>query len=214
MSFRTSSRRSANSTGSTIDRRRLIGGLGAACLSLMAGPVVVGRAGAQGRRWTAEPFSLGVAAGAPRPDGFVLWTRLAPDPLSANPATPGGMSGGDVAVTYEIAGDEAMRDIVRRGTVDAEAAYAWSVHADISGLEPGRPYWYRFLCGDAVSPVGRAMTAVAAGTPVERMRFGFVSCSHYEFGYFSAYRHLADENPDMVLFLGDYIYEGARQGRV
>jgi len=207
MSFRTSSRRSANSTGSTFDRRRLIGGLGAACLSLMAGPVVIGRAGAQARRWTAEPFSLGVAAGAPRPDGFVLWTRLAPDPLSVNPAAPGGMTGGDVPVAYEIAGDEAMHDIVRRGAADAEAAYGWSVHVDVAGLQPGRPYWYRFLSGDAVSRVGRAMTAPAAGSQVERIRFGFVSCANYEQGYFAAYRHLAEENPDMVLFLGDYFYE-------
>ena len=151
---------------------------------------------------------------APRPDGFVLWTRLAPDPLSANPATPGGMTGGDVPVAYEIAGDEAMREIVRRGVADAEAAFAWSVHVDVSGLQPGRPYWYRFLCGDAASPVGRARTAIAAGAPVERMRFGFVSCANYENGYFAAYRHLADEDPDVVLFLGDYIYEGTQPGGV
>ena len=210
MSLRSSERRNF-----PIDRRQLIGALGAGCVGLMAAPAVIGQALAQTRRWpNGDPFSLGVASGAPRPDGFVLWTRLAPDPLSANPATPGGMTGADVPVAYEIAGDEALRDIVRRGVADAEAAYAWSVHADVSGLQPGRPYWYRFLSGDAVSPVGRAMTAVAAGTPVERMRFGFVSCSHYEFGYFSAYRHLADENPDMVLFLGDYIYEAALQGHV
>ena len=209
MSFRASERRN-----SSIDRRQLIGALGAGCVGLMAAPAVIGQALAQARRWPADPFSLGVASGAPRPDGFVLWTRLAPDPLSANPATPGGMTGADVPVAYEIAGDEAMRDIVRRGVADAPAAYAWSVHADVFGLQPGRPYWYRFLSGDAASPAGRAMTAVAAGMPVDRMRFGFVSCSHYEFGYFSAYRHLADENPDMVLFLGDYIYEAAQQGRV
>src|SRR5215831_186591 len=208
MSFRWSER-----SNFPIDRRRLIGALGAGCLGLVAGPAVIGHAAAQARRWAVDPFSLGVASGAPRPDGFVLWTRLAPDPLSANPATPGGMSGGDVAVTYEIAGDEAMRDIVRRGVADAEAAYGWSVHADVSGLQAGRPYWYRFLCGDAVSPVGRAMTAVAAGTPVERMRFGFVSCANYEHGYFAAYRHLADENPDMVLFHGDYFYEYVEQVR-
>jgi len=198
----------------SVNRRRLIGGLAAGCFGLMAGPAVIGGAIAQARRWPVDPFSLGVASGAPRPDGFVLWTRLAPDPLSVNPATPGGMTGGDEPVAYEIAGDEAMRDIVRRGVADAEAAYGWSVHADVSGLQPGRPYWYRFRSGDAVSQTGRAMTSIAAGTPVERMRFGFVSCSHYELGYFSAYRHLADENPDMVLFLGDYIYEGAQQGRV
>src|SRR5260370_2825172 len=100
-----------------------------------------------------------------------------------------------------------MRDVVRRGVADAEAAYGWSVHADVAGLLPGRPYWYRFLCGDAASRVGRAMTAPAAGAPFERIRFGFVSCANYEHGYFAAYRHLAEENPDMVLFLGDYFYE-------
>jgi len=63
----------------------------------VAAPGVIGRAVAQARRWQAYPFSLGVASGAPRPDGFVLWTRLAPEPLSANPSTPGGMSGADVA---------------------------------------------------------------------------------------------------------------------
>src|SRR5499427_2389803 len=157
-----------------ISRRRLIVGvgvgLGAGGLGLIAEPAVVGRAAAQSRRWRADPFSLGVASGTPRPDGFVLWTRLAPDPLSADPATPGGMTGGDVPVDYEIATDEGMRNIVRRGAADAEAAFGWSVHADVTGLQPGRPYWYRFLCGDAVSRVGRAMTSTAAGTPVERMR--------------------------------------------
>lgn len=202
MSFRTPAGKNI-----LIDRRRLIAGVGAGGLSLIAAPAVIGPALAQTRRWHDDPFSLGVASGAPRPDGFVLWTRLAPEPLSANPATPGGMTGGDVPVAYEIAADEGMRDIVRRGTADAEAAFCWSVHADVTGLQPGRPYWYRFICGDAGSRVGRAMTSIGPGTPVDRMRFGFVSCANYEKGYFSAYRHLADETPDVVLFLGDYFYE-------
>jgi alkaline phosphatase D len=172
-------------SGFQIDRRTLVTALGALGAGLVGAPAVIGRALAQLRRWPdGDPFSLGVASGAPRPDGVVLWTRLAPVPLSADPATPGGMTGGDVPVGYEIASDVAMRDIVRRGVATAEAAFAWSVHADISGLQPGRSYWYRFMSGDAVSPVGRTMTAVAAGTPVARMRFGFVSCSHYEHGYF------------------------------
>jgi alkaline phosphatase D len=200
-----------------ISRRRLMvglgAGLGAGALGLVAAPAVIGGGAVQARRWRADPFSLGVASGAPRPDGFVLWTRLAPEPLSPNPATPGGMTGGDVPVDYEIAADDVMRDIVRRGAADAEAAFGWSVHADVTGLQPGRPYWYRFMCGDAVSRVGRAMTSVAAATPLERMRFGFVSCANYEQGYFSAYRHLADENPDMVLYLGDYFYEYVEQVR-
>jgi phosphodiesterase/alkaline phosphatase D-like protein len=98
MSFCTSERNSV-----PIDRRQLFSYLGAASLGLVAAPAVIGRAVAQAPRWTADPFSLGVASGGPRPDGFVLWTRLAPDPLSANPATPGGMTGGDVPVVYEKA---------------------------------------------------------------------------------------------------------------
>jgi alkaline phosphatase D len=197
------------------DRRKVIAGLAASCAGIVAAPAVIGRARAQGRRWNGgNPFSLGVASGAPRPFGVVLWTRLAPDPLSADPATPGGMSGGDVQVAYEVAADPAMRDIVRRGTATAEAAFAWSVHADVVGLEPGRNYWYRFVSADAVSPVGRTRTAFAAGMPVDRLRFGFASCAHYEYGYFSAYGHLADENPDMVMYLGDYIYEEAGRGPV
>src|SRR3984885_8122197 len=188
-----------------IGRRDAMAALGTGAL-LLAAPAIIGRALAQGgaglRSWSGgDPFSLGVASGAPRPDGFVLWTRLAPDPLSADPAAPGGMRGGDVPVAYEIASDPAMSDIVRRGIAAAEAAYGYSVHADVRGQKPGRSYWYRFRSGDAASPVGRAMTAVPPGTPLDRLRFGFVSCSHYEHGYFAAYRHLADENPDVVLYL-------------
>ena len=169
---------------------------------------------AAAQSWRAgDPFSLGVASGAPRPDGFVLWTRLAPDPLSTDPETPGGMSGGDVTVAYEIATDAAMRNIVRRGEATAEQAFAYSVHLDVAGLQPGRPYWYRFTSGDAASRGRPRRHAAGAGTPLDRLRFGFVSCSNYEHGYFSAYRHLADENPDVVLFLGDYIYEYIEERR-
>ena len=186
-------------------RRRLLTGAGAG-LALTAAPAVLRHASAQS--WSrGNPFSLGVASGAPHPDGFVLWTRLAPEPMSTDPETPGGMSGGDVAVGYEIATDDAMANVVRRGEAIAEAKFAYSVHLDISGLQSGRPYWYRFKSGDAVSPVGRAITLPAPGTAIDKLRFGFVSCSNYEHGYFSAYRHLTEEHPDVVLFLGDYIYD-------
>src|SRR6266851_5092371 len=101
-----------------LTRRRLLNAAAASGLGLIAAPALLRYAGAQSWR-AGDPFSLGVASGAPRPDGFVLWTRLAPDPLSPDPAAPGGMTGGDVPVTYEIAGDPAMRDIVRRGTATA-----------------------------------------------------------------------------------------------
>jgi alkaline phosphatase D len=149
-----------------------------------------------------DPFQLGVASGEPRPDGFVLWTRLAPDPL----APESGLDG-DILIRCEIAEDPAMQRIVRNELAIAEAGFAHSVHLELDGLDPDRPYWYRFMTDDAVSPVGCARTAPAAGAPLQRLRFGFVSCSNYEQGYFAAYRHLAEEAPDLVLFLGDYIYE-------
>jgi len=193
-------------------RRRLLKGAGGAGLALIAAPALLRYAAAQSPRM-GDPFSLGVASGAPRPDGFVLWTRLAPDPLSADPETPGGMHGGDVTIAYEIATDPAMREVVRRGMATAEQAFAYSVHLDVRDLAAGRPYWYRFMSGDAASRIGRAATLPAPGAALERLRFGFVSCSNYEHGYFSGYRHLADENPEFVLYLGDYIYEYIEQRR-
>jgi len=188
-----------------LSRRRLLKGAGAG-LALVTAPAVLRRAAAQS--WNkGDPFSLGVASGAPRPDGFTLWTRLAPEPMSTDPETPGGMSGGDVTIIYEIATDEGMTNIVRRGDAVAEQKFAHSVHLDVSGLQPGRSYWYRFRSGEAASPTGRAVTLPAPGTSLDKLRFGFVSCSNYEHGYFSAYRHLTEENPDVVLFLGDYIYD-------
>jgi alkaline phosphatase D len=188
-----------------LSRRRLLTGAGAG-LALVTAPAVLRRAAAQS--WNkGNPFSLGVASGAPRPDGFVLWTRLAPEPMSADPETPGGMSGGDVTISYEIATDDAMANVVRTGDAVAEQKFAHSVHLDVSGLQPGRSYWYRFRSGEAVSPTGRAITLPPPGAALDKLRFGFVSCANYEHGYFSAYRHLTDENPDVVLFLGDYIYD-------
>ena len=148
-----------------------------------------------------DPFSLGVASGEPTPDGFVLWTRLAPVPLWSDPAAPGGLVGGDVTLTYEIAADPGMRTIVQSGPAVAEAAYAYSVHLEVKGLAAERPYWYRFTHGDARSRIGRAWTGPEPRTALRRLRFAFVSCANYEHGFFSAYRHLADEEPDLVLFL-------------
>lgn len=166
---------------------------------------------------TNDIFALGVASGSPTAVGFVLWTRLAPDPLSQAPDTPGGIALKDhrsgIAVDYEIAMEPEMRRIIRQGTTLAEAAYAYAVHLDIDGLSPAREYWYRFRLGDHESPIGRAMTLPRAGRPADRLRVGIASCANFERGYFSAYRHLADEQPDLVLMLGDYIYEQVEENR-
>ena len=188
----------------TINRRRF---LHLAAATPFA-PALIGRAAGQERRWpNGTPFTLGVAAGCPRPTGFVLWTRLAPEPVSADPDKPGGLNGPPIDVAYEIARDSSFQDIAMRGITSTDPEFAFSVHVEIEGLEPGRPYWYRFLSGEATSRIGRAMTAPAPGTDLDRLRLGVASCANYEIGYFSAYRHMADENPDLVLFLGDYIYE-------
>jgi alkaline phosphatase D len=194
-----------------LGRRAFLGGLAAGALAAtgLAGCATPARPDLAGR----DPFSLGVASGEPAPDGFVLWTRLAPVPLWDDPAAPGGLTAGDIVVRYEIAADAGMGTIVRSGDAIAEAAYAHSVHLEVRGLEPGRPYWYRFTQGDAQSRIGRAWTAPRPGEPLRQLRFGFVSCANYEHGYFAAYRHLADESPDLVIFLGDYIYEYVERTR-
>lgn len=164
---------------------------------------VTSRAWAQ-PRFNSYPFALGVASGAPRPDGVVLWTRLAPAPL-----TGGGMPPENFELGWELASDEAFAGLVQTGTATATPELAHSVHVELAGLEPGRPYWYRFFVGDAVSPIGRTRTAPAAGAPNDRLRFAFASCQQYEQGYYAAHRHMAAEDLDLVVFLGDYIYESS-----
>lgn len=149
-------------------------------------------------RFRSNPFSLGVASGYPHPTGFVLWTRLAGelDPLA-------------IPVRWEVATDEAMRNVVASGVAEASPEWAHSVHVEPRGLEPERWYWYRFRAGDAASPVGRTRTAPSTNASPERLKFAFASCQHYEQGFFGAYRHIVADAPDLVAFLGDYVYESS-----
>jgi alkaline phosphatase D len=184
-------------TPRAINRRRLLGYAGA-----LAGGLLIGKHIARGAG--GHPFSLGVASGEPSADGFVLWTRIAPIPLAGEGI--GGLSG-PVAVAWAVATDEGMRNVVRSGTVETDGQYAHSVHVEVAGLEARRPYWYRFTALGEQSAIARTRTAPMPGHRLERLRFAFASCSNWELGYFSAYRHMAAENPDLVVFLGDYIYE-------
>jgi alkaline phosphatase D len=152
------------------------------------------------------PFTLGVASGDPAADGFVIWTRLAPTPLNADGL--GGMAGAAVSVEWQVASDEHFTTLVRTGTVGAVQASAHTVHMEVGGLLPGREYWYRFRAAGHISPVGRSRTAPAVGTS-PALSMLFTSCAHYESGYFTAYRRMAEEHPDLILHLGDYLYEGA-----
>jgi alkaline phosphatase D len=190
-----------------LTRRRLLAASSALAVGLLGGR----RVGAR----SSDPFTLGVAAGEPTPDGFVLWTRLAVEPLAADGR--GGMRE-PVPVGWEVARDPDMRDVVRRGEVEANGRSAHCLHVEVRDLEPNRAYWYRFTSRGEQSAVGRARTTPAPGDRLERLRFAFASCSNWQLGYFSAYRHMAEEAPDLVIFLGDYIYEytlsPASQGRI
>jgi alkaline phosphatase D len=140
------------------------------------------------------PFGLGVASGYPTPTGMVLWTRVLG-------------SAGAIGVHWEIAADDSMKEVILRGQATADPAWAHSVHVEVEGLRPDRWYWYRFTARGAQSAVGRTRTAPAPNARPERVRFAFASCQHYEQGYFAAHRHIAADAPDLVFFLGDYIYE-------
>ena len=153
-----------------------------------------------------DPFTLGVASGDPAPDGFVIWTRLAPDPLVDTGL--GGMPATDHRVGWQVATDERFRHVVRAGVATARPENAHAVHVEVGGLRPGREYYYRFRLASWLSPTGRSLTTPGTGAPVSSLAMAFVSCSSYQHGYFTAYRHLAEERPDVILHLGDYQYEG------
>jgi alkaline phosphatase D len=186
-------------------RRDFIRAMG--CTSLAAS----GRLTAQSLRH--DPFLLGVASGSPALDGFVLWTRLlsAPqgEPLPASP----------IEVRWELAADPDFRRMVQSGRVLALPEEAHSVHVEVVGLpiaignNPAPAYWYRFAVGEALSPVGKT-SLLPSPTSLQPLRLALASCQNYEHGYFGAYAHMAREELDAVLFVGDYIYEyGSTPGR-
>ncbi len=193
-----------------ITRRRLLTGLAA---STLAAPFILReRAWAQLAEpliFKTDPFKLGVASGDPDSSSVVLWTRLAPEPLSVG----GGLPQGPVAVEWEVGLNEQMTRVMFRGNVMARPETGYSVHALAQGLLPGRPYWYRFRAGEAESRIGRTRTLPArasnGGDAAARFRIALASCQRIEHGHFTAWADIAKRDLDMVLHLGDYIYEYA-----
>lgn len=161
-----------------------------------------------------QVFMHGVASGDPLPNSVVLWTRVTPDPS----ATPGSGRGEDVHVEWEIARDASISDVVERGTATASVATDHTVHVEPHTLKPYTQYFYRFTVrgGDhdgVTSPVGRTLTAPADNTDLTKLRLAVCSCANYEAGYFRAYSDIArranDGEIDVVVHMGDYIYEYA-----
>lgn len=178
----------------------------AAAVTAVAAPALVGAASPALAGTEAPSFLHGVASGDPLPDGVLLWTRVTP----TSDATPGSGKGPAVAVRWEIAEDRAFSRLAAEGAATATAASDHTVKVDVRGLRPETPYWFRFTAGDTVSPVGRTRTTPATDATTPGVRFGVVSCSNWEAGHFSAYRHLAARTDlDAILHLGDYIYEYA-----
>jgi alkaline phosphatase D len=156
-------------------------------------------------RFESDPFALGVASGQPRPHSIVLWTRLMADPGPAGAELPHAL----IPVTWQVADDASFARIVRSGTVLADPALAHSVRVLVEHLQPARRYCYRFLAGSAASPVGQTRTAPAEDAEVDRLRLALASCQHYEQGWFTAHREMAEQELDAVVFVGDYIYDSS-----
>ncbi|WP_338425903.1 alkaline phosphatase D family protein [Sphingopyxis kveilinensis] len=184
-----------------LDRRSVLIAAGqGALLAALTSSTVLGAP-----RFLEDPFSLGVASGDPAPDGFVIWTRLAPKPLDPH----GGMPAEAIALGWEVAEDNMFRKIVRAGSYIARPELAHSVHVEVDGLASRRRYWYRFIVDGIRSDIGTARTAPEPGTNIESLRIAVAGCQHYERGLFTAWRHISQEKDlDLVYHYGDYIYEG------
>lgn len=186
----------------TINRRNLLRGLGASAL-LTASGSLFSRSVWGNPLFSSYPFSLGVSSGDPAPDGFVIWTKIAPKPLERG----GGMPDKSVEVEWTVAADESMRKVVQQGKAIARPESGHSVHVELTGLEPSRDYFYRFAAGGEQSRAGRSRTFPRAGAPLAQVKFAVAGCQRYEAGLYTAYRHIAAERFDFVFHYGDYIYE-------
>lgn len=197
-----------------LGRRAVVAG-GAASLALLTTPTAalaarapMDAASMTARRPLRDPFTLGVASGDPEPDGVVLWTRLAPRPLASD--GHGGMPHREVPVEWQVAEDPSFSRPVRSGRAAARPRFAHAIHVEVSGLAPDREYFYRFRAAGHVSPTGRTRTAPSYDASPQSLTVAVASCAQYEHGFFTAYHRIAEEAPDLVLHLGDYMYEFRR----
>ncbi len=183
-------RRKSKRTG--IDRRNFLKSA-AAGLAASALPVL-SEHGNAAQAATTLSFVHGVASGDPLQDRVILWTRI---------STP---NAGPVTVSYQVATDPGLSVIVQTGAAITDASRDYTVKIDAAGLEPGRTYYYRFNVGALLSPVGRTKTLPVGN--VDRLRIAVASCASLAHGYFNAYARIAERaDLDLVLHLGDYIYE-------
>ncbi|MEI9852922.1 MAG: alkaline phosphatase D family protein [Sphingomonas sp.] len=180
-------------------RRNFLATAGTGAAGIIGAPAIL-----HAQSWfTAYPFTLGVASGDPASDGFVIWTKLAPQPYEPH----GGMPMSALPVTWEVSSDTGFKTIAAKGETLARPELGHSVHVEVTGLQPDRPYWYRFSIGSDRSMRGQARTLPAAGANISALKFGVCGCQHYEQGFYDAYRYLAKEDLAFVFHYGDFIYE-------
>ncbi|WP_367320231.1 alkaline phosphatase [Streptomyces sp. HUAS ZL42] len=205
-------------TGAHGIRRRRFLGAGAVTLGaaggVAAGQVLMGSASASvggatapagaGASVSGTVFKLGVASGDPLPTAIVLWTRVVPPHQGSSGILPP-----TVAVSWELASDSGFATIVKSGTATASSSLGYSVHVDVRDLTPATDYWYRFKALGRTSVTGRTRTAPAAGSSPANLRIALASCQNWQHGYFTAYQDMREQQPDLVLFVGDYIYESS-----
>lgn len=209
---------SDDNTGTSGIRRRRFLGAGAVSLgaagAAAAGQLLSGDASASvggatatagaGATVSGTVFKLGVASGDPLPTAIVLWTRVVPAQQGSS-----GILAPTVSVSWELASDSGFTTIVKSGTAKATGSVGYSVHVDVTGLTPATDYWYRFKALGRTSVTGRTRTAPAAGDTPENLRIALASCQNWQHGYFTAYRDMLEQRPDLVVFVGDYIYESS-----
>lgn len=192
-------------TATSVDRRRFLTGVATVAGTAALAQLTAGEATASPRPAGGDyPFQLGVASGDPTSSGFVLWTRLVPRLFEPG----GGMPPRAASVAWQVSEDAHFRRIVREGVARALPSLAHSVHVEVDGLRPDREWFYRFRYRGDVSPVGRTRTAPHVRAAAGSLTFAFASCQDWTSGYYPSYRHMAQEDLDLVLHLGDYVYEG------
>ena len=176
---------------SGLSRRRLLQGVGASLGVLALRGFEV---------YADEPFYFthGVASGDPLSDRVILWTRL----------IPGNGRHAEVECQWQVAKDANFKQLVNSGLATTGASRDYTIKVDAAGLAPGSQYYYRFLRDGISSPVGTTRTLPEGD--ISEFRLGVCSCSNYPQGYFNTYRHMANTELDLVLHLGDYIYEYAQ----
>jgi len=179
-------------------KRRQLLGLAAASAALVGLP----KTGWGRLNWSSDPFSLGVASGSPTSDSMVLWTRLGHEALAQT-----GRTQEQIPVSWQLAHDARFTQIVQQGELTALPELGHSLHAELTGLLPARQYFYRFIAGDTTSPVGQTRTFPAPEQTASNLRLAYASCQRWGDGFYTAYRDMREQNLDVVMFLGDYIYE-------